>query len=154
MRQYNSLQYRRGCLLLFSLVFTLIFSEAGFAYPENQLYWVVEEYPTDFFLYETSTTYNGAEDAIKHACSESPGSGTYSGSIRILTSSNNFPAEKAGYCQITSLGVGPFDGNLYYAYLYCNGEKREQMDDSDCLPPPPPFTPNRNLGPPPDPACP
>jgi hypothetical protein len=137
-------------LLLLAIFILLIILQPCFssAAPEGELYWVVETYPDQFFLHNTTDTYNGAEPAIDYACQQSPGTGTYTGDVRMLDSSTNYPAEKAGYCRNTRPFVPtPFDGNLYTAYLYCNGEKREQMDNSPCESPA--FDPDHNLG-----ACP
>lgn len=134
---------------LISIFFTLFIlcPQVASASPEGQLYWVVGQYPTVFFLHNTTDTYSGAEQAIDYACRQAPGTGTYSGTVRILTSSVNYPAEKAGYCRNTRpFFPGSFDGNLYYAYLYCNGVQRGSMDDSNCQAPVPAIDPLLNLG--------
>lgn len=140
---------KRSLLVVFSILLFLFLGSALYAFPEGQLYWVMDEYPDSYFLHNTTDDYNGAENAIDYACTQSPGTGTYTGDVRILASSINFPAEKAGYCQLTRpLIPVTFDGNLYYAYLYCNGEKREDLfDDSACEVPTSPFNNDQNQGP-------
>ncbi|MCB2217243.1 hypothetical protein [Desulfofustis glycolicus] len=129
---------------------TLLFYSSQFLYAghEGQLYWLVGDDQENFFLYNTFDLYQGAENAIDQACLQAPGIGTFSGEIRV-PSSLNFPAEKAGYCQNNRpLVPGTFDGNLYYAFLYCNGDKREMMDDSSCEVPSAVLDLESNQGPP------
>lgn len=137
------------------LVFFFILTVPGtvaLAYPEGELYWATENYPEHTFPYDTNEPYNGAVAAIDYGCLQYAGNGTYTGTVRILESSVNFPAEKAGYCRVTRPFVPELDGALYYAYLYCNGEQREQMDDySPCESPAPTLDKNKNLG---QPRCP
>ncbi len=123
---------KRYLPIVSSLILLFCSSQFLFAGPEGLLYWLIGDDQESFFLYNTFDLYHGAENAIDQACLQAPGIGTYSGEIRV-PSSLDFPAEKAGYCQNTRPFVpGTFDGNLYYAFLYCNGEKREMMDDSSC----------------------
>lgn len=132
--------------IVFSLTLLFGSSQLLFAGPEGQLYWLIGDNQENFFLYNTFDLYHGAENAIDQACLQAPGIGTYSREIRV-PSSLDFPAEKAGYCQNTRPFVpGTFDGNLYYASLYCNGEKREMMDDSSCDAPSPPLDLELNQG--------
>jgi len=119
--------------LLQSAVFfvTLLFSQDLFAFPTGVLYWATTNYPDQFYTYDIIKPYNGAVDAIDYACRQSPGTGTYSGTVRVILS---FPAATTGYCRNTRpFFPGAFDGNLYTADLYCNGERRiDEMDDSPC----------------------
>ncbi len=139
----------KGKLLLIFLLALLTFSPRLLtAHPEGELYWIVEDYPDISFPHTTTETYNGAENAIDYACTQNAGIGTYSGNIQILNSSMNFPAQKGGYCQNSKpFFPGTFNGNFYVAFLYCNGEKRELMDDTPCAMPPESLIKERNLGP-------
>ena len=135
-------------LPVFSLALLLFSSPPLSAAPEGQLYWLVETYPDQFFLHNPADTYHGAMPAIDYACRQnSGGAGTYTGTVNMHTSGNNFPAQKGGWCRNQTI-IGVFDGAYYSAYSYCNGEKREQLDDSICVAPTPPFEVELNLGPP------
>ena len=127
----------------------LFFSNALAADPVDQLYWKTDEYPEETFLYNTTDPYNGAVASIDYACLQYAGNnGTYTNAVDMADSSVNFPAEKAGYCLLKRpFFPGTFRGQLYYTYLYCNGEKREMMDDSPCQQAIEPYDPDRNLGP-------
>ena len=109
----------------------LLLSQDLLAFPANVLYWATTNYPGQFFTYDTAKPYTGAVDAINYACQQNPGIGTYSGTVRVDLP---LPAAVSGYCQNTRIFFpGPFDGNLYTAYLYCNGVQRtDSMDDSPC----------------------
>ena len=141
-------------LFLSFIIFSLFMVSVSlvFAYPEGELYWATEDYPDNTFLYDSGETYTGAMAALEYACQQDPGgssSGTYTGQVDI--DSQNFPAEKVGACQIHYPGFpNSFDGNSYTAYLYCNGIKRDMLDDNPvCEAPAPTLDPNKNLGHPP-----
>ena len=127
----------------------MFFNNAFAADPLGQLYWKTNEYPDETFLYNTTDQYNGAVASIDYACTQYAGSsGTYTNSVDMADSSINYPAEKAGYCLLQRpFFPGTFQGQLYYTYLYCNGEKRTMMNDSPCQQPLETYEPNRNFGP-------
>lgn len=132
------------------LVLLTLSAYSSAADPAGELYWKTVDYPVVFFLYTTTDTYNGAEVAIDYACEQNAGSpGTYSGNVRIWTSSSNFPAEKTGSCLNTRpFFPGTFEGKSYTAHLFCNGVQRDWLDDSPCQPPVVSVNNGRNLGPP------
>lgn len=121
--------------------------------PQGQLYWATETYPLFYVVRNTTLPNNGAYAVLEHACQQYPGNGTYTGVVRIDTHANDFPAQVGGYCRIRRpLIPTTMDGQLYVAYLYCNGEKRDMMDDlSPCAPPALGPEKEANLGPPPCP---
>ena len=106
------------------LLFFLFHPGRSFAYPEGQLYWVVENYPSHFVLYDVSCSDGDqcAENAIDYACQQnSGGSGTYIG-VDMNIYAEYFPARKGGWC-VKHTSYGNFNANYYIAYLYCNGKK-------------------------------
>lgn len=117
-------------IILSCLVFVPL---TAFAQPEGMLYWAMDQYPEQFFQYTSDEeTSNGAISAMDYGCRQfNGGSGTYTGNIRIDGSGNNFPAQKGGWCQNRTY-IGIMDGAYYTTYLYCNGNKRDIFDDSDC----------------------
>ncbi len=116
--------------------------------PVNRLYWATEEYPTEYVLWDEGQPYEGGYAALDSACRQNPGGGTYTGVVQIVNSSGNLPGMKTGYCKVRK-GVlpGTYFGALYSAYLYCNGVKRDMMDNTSCQPQAPELDPNANLGP-------
>lgn len=105
----------------------------AYAYPEGVLYWITSQYPENFFEYvNDNAVSNGATFALDYGCRQSHGgSGTYTGNVRIDSSANDFPAQKGGWCRNQTF-IGIMDGAYYTAYLYCNGDRRDMFDDSDC----------------------
>ncbi|PIE60779.1 MAG: hypothetical protein CSA31_00310 [Desulfobulbus propionicus] len=103
---------------------------------------MVDEYPEHYSLYNTTDEHYGGEHAVDYACIQNPGSGTYhSSSIEAYTVS-----EKTGRCWYKHPLLGtPIPGNIYTAYLYCNGEKRAS-DVEACEPAAPTFDIEKNQG--------
>lgn len=134
------------------LVLLLLCPRNAPAFPEG-LYWVVEQFPDAFFPYNASEPRAGAERAIDAACRINPGQGVYTGGLVFQI---QFPAHKAALCQVRRPPIpGTIFGNYYHAVLYCNGVKRDEMNDDPCppsTPPAPAIDPVLNLGAPP--ACP
>ena len=124
--------------------------------PEGQLYWKVDGDTSGFFsLYDPNdpatphygTKTYGAYSAVDNACEASPGNGTYidSNKVKFVIF---LPARFEGYCRILTGGLFPFEtnGNLYKAFLYCNGVVREDSDTSLCPVPPAQLVDENNLG--------
>jgi hypothetical protein len=149
MRRLRRMKYSTlSVALLLNLVLIPVISLG--AEPTGALYWKTTGYPNEFFLYNTTDTYNGAVAAFDYACRQNAGTGTYSGAVEVLGASINFPAEKAAYCLNTMpFYPGTFEGALYYTYLYCNGAKRERFDDNTCEQPVAEVNRDKNYGPPP-----
>ena len=124
--------------------------------PVGQLYWATETYPSFYTIRNTTLPNNGAYAVLEYACQQYPGNGTYTGVVRIDTHANDFPAQVGGYCRIKRpLIPTTMDGQLYTAYLYCNGQQRDMMDDlTPCLAPVQEPNKEANLGQPPCPTSP
>lgn len=113
----------------------LLKCDASFAKePLNELYWKINEYPGETFQYIEAEEYQGGKIAIDYACQQNAGSsGTYTGTVLTYNSSGSFPAQKSGYCMLRRPFIpGTYQGRYYTASLYCNGEKKEMMDNSPC----------------------
>ncbi len=141
-------------LFLSFIIFSLFMVSVSlvFAYPEGELYWATEDYPDNTFLYDSGEAYTGAVAALDYACQQYHGSngGTYTGEVHIDASANNYPAQKGGWCIVNYPYIGWMDAAYYTAYLYCNGIKRDMLDDNPvCEAPAPTLDPNKNLGHPP-----
>ncbi len=140
------------CFFFFLFFFSLFFLYPpyplhGAEQPVNQLYWATENYPTEYKLWDESLPYEGGYEALDYACRQNPGSGTYANTVQIENSWGDLPAEKAGYCKVWRDNLpGTYYGALYYAYLYCNGVKRDMMDNTSCQSQVPELDRNANLG--------
>ncbi len=137
-----------GIFFIYTLLFFLVLpsSIALASPPEGQLYWITNEYPTHYFLHTNDEgTHNGALAALNYACTQNAGYGTYTGDIYFDDSATNLPAMKEGSCinQHPLIPGETIIGNDYFAYLYCNGVKRADGDDSVCNPPV--IPPERNF---------
>jgi hypothetical protein len=130
------------CLPLLAAALVVCDTHCVHAYPNGQLYWTTNEHPNQTFLYSVNpATFNGAFGALDYACQQRYGSEIYIGEVQLHL---DFPAEKDGYCLI----YWGIPGDLYTAYLYCNGVMRDWLDDSPCYPVADPFPPENNYGPP------
>ena len=114
--------------------------------PEGALYWITEEYPNNYFLYDEVAQHTGAVAAIDYACTQESGSnGNYTGRVDMYDTSND--TEKAGWCiNQHPFFPGDVNGEYYTAYLYCNGVKRLLNDMSTCEPSVPQIIDENNLG--------